>query len=185
MVLAADMPKPLTIESLWEFPEDGVRREVITGELIVTASPTPLHQRVSMRLSRLLSAFVDETGLGEIYAAPIDVRLSPNDIVVPDLLFVPAERRGISDGKFIDGAPSMVVEILSPSTQSRDQIRKRALYARSGVSEYWIVDPERESIVMLKLVDGQYEPLVDEHGQPQTEVLAGLLLDLPALFRRN
>src|SRR4051794_1669757 len=103
MVAAIHELRPLTIEDLAEFPEDNVRREIITGELIVSPSPTLRHQLISSNLLHLLRSWVDQNPVGICVSAPMDVRLTVNDIVQPDLLYVAAGRKDIKLGKFIDG----------------------------------------------------------------------------------
>lgn len=120
-------PRPLTYEDLLETPDDGNRYEILGGELIVSPAPTPMHQRVLARLFRLIDRFVQDKNAGELFFAPLDVRFDPHDIVEPDLLFIRRERLDIIDEKLIEGAPDLVVEVLSPSSRGRDRVRKMAL----------------------------------------------------------
>src|SRR5215204_7341917 len=133
MVVATQAPaetlRPLTIEDLEDFPDDGQRHEIITGELIVTAAPSPDHQQLVGLLIRIIGNYVDDRELGLLFPAPVDVKLSENDVVEPDLVFVAEAQREIVTGRYIDGIPNLVVEVLSPSTQRTDLVRKRALYA--------------------------------------------------------
>ncbi len=132
----------LTYEDLCQTPDDFNRYEIIGGELIVAPSPISKHQRVSSRLQRWFGNFVTDRDLGEIIAAPCDVKLDQHDIVQPDLLFIARERLHIIGDKYIDGAPDLLVEVLSPTTRRRDRTRKADLYARAGVREYWLADPD-------------------------------------------
>jgi Uma2 family endonuclease len=135
----------LTFEDFLLFPDDGKQHELIDGEHFVTPAPHLRHQRVSQNLFVLLHAHVRENGLGQVFYAPVDVVLTPFDVVEPDLLFVATGRLAIL-GANVEGAPDLVVEILSPSTRRRDEVLKRDLYDFGGVREYWLVDIEAASI---------------------------------------
>ncbi len=182
MVVAAEQVKPLTIEDLADYPDDGMRREIMSGELIVSPAPTPIHQLAVGELHLILSAFVRKHALGRVLLSPVDVRLSLTDVVEPDLIFIPNERQALIGGKFIDGLPDLVLEVLSPSTKGRDLVRKRALYAHSGIAEYWIVDPEQETLLIHELRNGHYELIPSEQGTARSKVLTGLSVNVAQLF---
>jgi Uma2 family endonuclease len=131
----------LTYDDFCLLPEDGKRREIIEGELFVTPSPLTLHQRIVMRLSVYLWQFVDQHQLGEVFAAPFDVVFSDFDVVEPDLLYISNARAGFLTNKNVQGAPDLIVEVLSESTARMDRSVKLKLYGRHGVQEYWIIDP--------------------------------------------
>ena len=131
----------LTYEDFCCLPNDGKRYEIIDGELFVTPSPFRPHQRVVTRLTRYLSTFVEENELGEVFVAPFDVVFSRFDVVEPDLLYVSKGRLSVLTEKNVQGAPDLVVEVLSPSTAETDRTIKLKLYARYGVQEHWIIDP--------------------------------------------
>ena len=135
-------PRPktkLTYEDYAKTPDDE-RWELIDGELFRMPSPNIAHQMISGELFPRMKQFVQERNLGVVFHAPTDVVLSDTDTVEPDLLFISRERMGIITRLNIQGAPDLVVEIHSSSTTQRDLTAKRALYARSGVKEYWPVD---------------------------------------------
>jgi Uma2 family endonuclease len=138
------------------FPHDGKRHEIIDGDHFVTPAPNTKHQRVSGNLLTALMNFLKVQKSGAVFAAPYDVVLSDEDIVEPDLLFVSAARSTIITEKNIQGPPDLVVEILSSSTRKTDEIIKRKLYERYGVREYWIVDPELETVKIYRLNDEGY-----------------------------
>ncbi|HWI66600.1 MAG TPA: Uma2 family endonuclease [Symbiobacteriaceae bacterium] len=144
------LPGPhFTYEDYKLLPEDR-RYEVVEGELLVTPAPSALHQGILVRLILRLASFVEAGKLGKVLPAPTDVILANESVVQPDLLFVAKERQGIIDPSGgVHGAPDLVVEILSPSTASRDQVVKRKLYGRYGVREYWIVDPVAQNVEVL------------------------------------
>ena len=146
-----------TLEDYKHTPDDK-RYELLDGELIMAPAPNLGHQRIDMNLGSSLHAFVKERGLGEVLSAPCDVVLSNTDVVQPDLLFVSREREHILlGGENVLGAPDLVVEILSPSTAGRDRTVKSALYARHGVSEYWLADPEARTIMVMLLGEAGFE----------------------------
>jgi Uma2 family endonuclease len=140
-----------TYRDLVALPDDQLRHELIDGEHIVTPSPTTAHQTISLNLVRLLLPYLDERGLGRMLLAPFDVRLSLSTVVVPDLVYFTSERFArVVNEKHATAAPDLVVEILSPGTRRRDRGRKRAVYDREGVQEYWIVDPDAQSVTALR-----------------------------------
>ena len=116
----------------------------------MTPAPGPRHQGVSIALASALHTHVIERGLGRVYAAPIDVILSETTIVQPDIVFVAVDRSAIISARGIEGAPTLVVEILSPSTVQTDRGRKLQLYARHRVPYYWIVDPDSHAIEVYR-----------------------------------
>lgn len=134
---------------------DDERYELLNGELVMVPSPKEIHQSILGILHLMVGTFVRERRLGKVYFAPFDVVLSDTDVVQPDLLFVSNERIGIVTADNVQGAPDLVVEILSPATAERDRTIKLDLYATHGVKEYWIVDPDAKTImVMLRGVGG-------------------------------
>jgi Uma2 family endonuclease len=146
----------LTYEDYCALPDDGKRYEIIEGELYATPSPSRAHQEFVANLLVVLKPFVDAGGIGVVYIAPFDVILEETSVVVPDLLFVARDRLGIVTDRGVRGAPDLIVEILSPGTARRDRVEKAKLYARHGVSHYWLADPEARILEVYELVDGQY-----------------------------
>lgn len=136
---------------------DEKRYELIEGDLYMVPSPYFYHQIVSGNIEFMLRDFVKKRNLGIVVYAPIDVVLSPEDVLQPDILFISKERRHIITEKNVSGAPDLVIEILSPSTQERDKLVKRNLYAKYGVKEYWIVDPSAKNIEILSLSGQGYK----------------------------
>jgi Uma2 family endonuclease len=142
--------RKLTYEDYVLFPEDRQRHEILDGEHYVTPAPPFRHQGVAGNLHLILGPFVREHRLGSVYFAPADVLLSKHDIVQPDLLFISNERAGIVTEANAQGAPDLVIEILSDSTRRRDETLKRDLYDRFGVREYWIADPQRRAVRVFR-----------------------------------
>ena len=171
----------LTYEDYASLPDDE-RRELIDGELIPMPSPTALHQTL---LKNLAAAFMvlESRGLGTMFFAPLDVILSNFDVVQPDLIFVSNARAHIIQD-YIRGAPDLLVEILSPSTERRDRIVKRELYARHGVPEYWLIDPYAKTITVLILGADGYDTRA-VYGASDTlasPTLPGFELDVSLIF---
>ena len=129
---------------------DGVRAELIDGEIYMAASPTSWHQIICGNLHLAMAQHARERNLGTVFVAPLDVHLPSGDIVEPDLIFVAEKNRGIVQD-WIRGVPDLLVEIVSPSNPERDRLVKRTLYQRNGVPEYWIVEPEARAIEILRL----------------------------------
>lgn len=173
-----------TYADLATFPDDGLRREIIDGELIVTAAPYLRHQKLVGELHGQFWTHLKTHGGGQIYIAPADVVLSDINVVEPDLLFVADDQLQILTEKNVQGAPSLVIEVASDSRM--DRVRKRDLYARFGVPVYWVVDPETDRVEVYRLAGETYgKPELYE--PPETlayDSLPGLVIDLAALFAR-
>jgi len=150
----------LTYEDYCELPNDRNRYEVLEGDLNVTPAHNVKHQRVSSRIHLSLGHHVLGNRLGEIYAAPIDVILAPTTVVQPDLVFIGNDRRGIVTQRAIEGPPTLVIEILSPSTSRTDRQTKAQLYAKHGVPHYWLIDPDQQSVEAYELAGDQYNLVV-------------------------
>lgn len=135
----------LTYEDFCLLPNDGKRYEIIEGELLVTPAPRSLHQIVLGNLYLALGQFVKTHRLGRVFVAPLDVVLSDFDVVEPDLLYISQARASLLTEANLQGAPDLAVEILSETTSKTDRTTKLKLYARVGVQEYWIIDPEGPS----------------------------------------
>jgi Uma2 family endonuclease len=181
-----DLERPLTYDDFLALPDDGNRYEIINGELIVSASPRRDHQEVSASLDWILQRFLHETGMGRLYTHPIDVKLGPNDIVEPDLVVILTARLEtyLPQGVVV-APPDLVVEIISPSSSRTDHVRKMALYARSGVPEYWIADPGRRTLTIYVLEGDRYRAVEpDADGLLPSRILPGLRVDPAEVFIR-
>ena len=181
--MATRLNRKLGYEDYARMLDEGKRYEILDGELYVTPASTPLHQRLSKRLQRQLEAFFETGGLGEVFNAPIDLVLGEYDIVQPDLLI--AGNPGQVSHRAIEGAPLLVVEVLSPSTRAQDRGVKARRYADLGVRHYWILDPDVERIECLRLEGSTYRA-VAEGSAPATLAhpdWPDLTIDLGALWR--
>jgi Uma2 family endonuclease len=176
--------RPLDADDLRVFPDDDKRYEIIGGQLVVSPSPSTRHQHVLGEIYTALKNHLTSKTMGRVFVAPLDVRLSFYDVVQPDLLVVLDNRREIIQEQEIAGPPNLVVEVLSPSSKTTDRVDKAALYARSGVEEYWIVDPVEETVMVYGLDGDRYAPAATLERQDDlySIVLAGLVLDLDTIF---
>ncbi|MGH9427115.1 MAG: Uma2 family endonuclease [Terriglobia bacterium] len=165
----------LTYEDYLQFPDDGKRHEIIEGDHYMTPAPKTKHQTASLNLAMAMSSFAKKHSLGLVFIAPCDVILSDENVVQPDLLFVSTARAAIVTEDNIQGAPDIIVEILSESSRKKDEVTKRKLYERFGVQEYWIVDPELEIVKIFKLAQQKYGRAT-ELSKETNDVLATELL---------
>ena len=180
--MAGDPGRLLTYEDFLTFPDDNVRREIIDGKVYVTPSPNVRHQDRVGRLYLAVATFLEAHPLGRVFVAPLDVLLDEHTIVEPDLIVVGDDRLDIIEQANIVGAPSLLVEVLSdPRT---DRVRKRAVYERNGVPEYWIVDPQADRVEVYRIAGAAYgKPTIVEPGDTLgTELLPGLRIDVGRLF---
>ena len=152
----------LTYDDFLLFPDDGKRHELIDGEHYVTPSPNIRHQTILGNLYFLIRTWLEQHPVGRAFMAPLDVIFTQFDVVEPDLLFVSRQRAPyILTAKHVTGAPDVVVEIGSPSTRKRDETIKRRLYERSGVSDYWVVDPDLDVVRVYRNRDGRFDRPVE------------------------
>jgi Uma2 family endonuclease len=152
--------------------------------LFAEPSPRRAHQKAVGNLFAILHAHVRAHDLGEVYVAPFDVILDPRTVVVPDLVFAVRDRLDIVAERGVEGAPDLLVEVLSPGTARRDRVRKLNAYARHGVRHYWLVDPEAKTVEALELVEGAYRLAAAVGGDDEFRpgVFPGLAIALPDLW---
>jgi Uma2 family endonuclease len=186
---AARADMRLTYDDFVLFPDDGKRHEIIDGEHYVTPSPNLRHQELIGRLHIEISLYLRaHPNAGRVFFAPLDVVLSYYDVVEPDLLFVAGDQTAIMTEKNIQGPPALVVEVLSKSTRKRDAQIKRRLFERTGVREYWLVDPELDTVQVFRpSPDGKLVRVTElsaEEGETlTTPLLPGCAIALSELFR--
>ena len=160
---------------------DEPRCELLYGRLVVMHASTLRHQRLVGALYRLLADLADRMG-GEAFVSPVDVDLADHSIVQPDLVYVASARSSILTTR-VEGAPDLVVEILSPTTARRDVGEKLRLYAEAGVLEYWIVDPVLETFEFLEREGEEFRVRVPDGAVYRSAIIDGLELDLEAFWR--
>lgn len=164
--------------------------ELIDGEIVKNhgpafRAPAPRHQEVSFNLAQALGSYIKEQKLGKVYIPPIDVFIDGLNSVQPDILFIPTDSLHIVTTDGIEGVPTLMVEIISPTSIYRDRVTKKQLYERHGVQEYWLVDPQESLIEVYALQNGRYGLLsaaTPLEGVITSNLLPGLTLDVNALF---
>jgi Uma2 family endonuclease len=155
----------LTYEDYLAMPDDGRRYEILDGEVAVTATPVTLHQRIVGNLYWVLRGHVHSRRLGQVYLAPITVILANTTVVEPDLVYVDNARASLVGERGINGAPSLLIEVLSPSIAANDRGPKFQLYARYGVPWYWIADTDARALEGFELADGAYHLVARLQGE--------------------
>lgn len=172
-----------TYEDYRKLPE-GAPYQLIGGELVLTPAPGTYHQIVSMRLGLQMGNYVTASRSGIILFAPIDVYLGEKETYQPDIIFIGSSRMGIIEPERVNGGPDLVVEILSPSTAYYDLRQKFKVYERSGVREYWIVDPKQKSVQVFVSRDGKFA--LDQEagldGAVYSRLLEGFTVELQSIF---
>jgi Uma2 family endonuclease len=167
----------LTVDDFMLFPDDGKRHEIIDGVHYVTPSPVTRHQAISGRLFLSLGNFLaGKPQLGRVFYAPFDVIFTRWDVVEPDLLVIAGDQLDILTTKNVQGAPAIVVEILSPGTRKVDESIKRRLFERGGVREYWLIDPELDVVKVYRRGDDGTFPRVAELSREADDVLTSPVL---------
>jgi Uma2 family endonuclease len=174
--------KKLTFTDYEKIPEDGFRHEIIEGEEFMTPAPEVPHQRVSAKLVRILQEHLGQSKAGEVLFAPVDVVLSQEDIVQPDIIIIASDHANRVTQKNIQGAPDLVIEILSPSTAPVDRGRKLALYDRAGVREYWIVDPAAKTAEVHEFGSPRRRRAYQEGQSFESAIFPGLTVRLTDIF---
>ncbi len=180
--------RKLTYRDFVRFPDDGRRHELIDGKHYVTPSPAIRHERLYMRLTKALMDYVEVHPIGELFGSRTDCVMSLFDVVVPDLLLITNDQAGIITKRNVRGAPALVVEILSPSTRRRDRRLKRDLYARAGAREYWMIDPDANTVTVFRRTpEGEFPIIATLQATAgdtlTTPLLPGFELRLPHYFR--
>lgn len=168
----------LTYRDFVHFPDDGRRHELIDGKHVVTPSPAIRHERLYMRLVQALLDYLKVQPVGELFGSRADCVMSLFDVVVPDLLLITSDQAEIVTKKNVKGAPALVVEINSPSTRRRDRRLKRDLYAKAGVREYWMIDPDACTITAFRRTrEGEFPVVATLRGSTADRLTTPLLPD--------
>ncbi len=189
--LAARADTRLTYDDFVLFPDDGKRHEIIDGEHHVTPSPNLRHQQLVGRLHVEIAIYLRaHPQAGQVFLSPLDVVLSHYDVVEPDLLFVAGDQTAIMTDKNIQGPSALVVEVLSKSSRKRDAQTKRRLFERTGVREYWLVDPELDLVQVFRpSPEGRLTRVAELSAEDDdaltTPLLPGCAIALRELFRSS
>ncbi|MGQ9558398.1 MAG: Uma2 family endonuclease [Desulfurispora sp.] len=173
--------RPYTVQDYLQL-NDEQRYELLKGELIMVPRPRPAHQRIALRIAAALHSYLRQNPRGEVLQE-VDVHLG-EQVVAPDVLFISQERGGIIGELYVQGAPDLVVEVLSPATAALDKKQKSALYWAAGVQEYWLVDPEIKLVeVLLSGPQGWlWAGALDSADVLSTALLPGLQIPLREVF---
>ena len=176
----------LTYDDLVNLPDDGKRHEIIDGEHYVTPSPNTKHQAIVGNLHASMEIYAKRAGIGRMFVAPFDVFFSNINVVEPDLLYIARDRFDVLTAAHVRGAPDLAVEILSPSTRRTDEITKRKLYERFGVAEYWVVDPELDTVKIYRRRGASFERVAELTAEAAdvltTPLLPGWSMPLGEVF---
>jgi Uma2 family endonuclease len=178
--------RPLTKYDYWELPEAGPRYQLINGDLFMAPAPNRFHQDISRTIQFEMMKYLEAQPIGIVYNAPFDVILTDINVFQPDLTFFSERRRRFLTEKGAEGAPDLVVEILSPKTAHLDLDQKRVVYARTGVDELWVVDPEGEEVRVYHLrEDPDLPKVILRSGDVlKTSLLPGLDISVKKIFQR-
>jgi Uma2 family endonuclease len=174
--------RKLTYADYAKMPADGFRHEIIEGEEYMTPPPGTDHQTVVVNLARILGNHVVARKLGRMFVAPTAVVLSKHDAVEPDVMFVSKANASIITPKNIQGAPDLVVEVLSPSTAANDRGPKLKKYEEADVREYWIVDPSAKTVEIREFRTSRRMRAYQDDQSFQSELFPGLSVRLEDIF---
>jgi Uma2 family endonuclease len=184
--MASQTSARLTWTDYLGLPDDGRHYELIDGELIVNPAPAPRHQRIVRTFITRLDRYFEEQGGGEVIGSPIDVVLDSENVVEPDVIVIKSDRASIVDEKNVQGAPNIVIEVLSAGTRRKDEVSKRRLYEQSGVDEYWIADPDADLVKLYCRTGAGFvlaaEVSADRGEAVTSPLLPGFSLDVRDIF---
>jgi Uma2 family endonuclease len=176
----------ITYEDYLSLPDGGPRYQLIEGELFMSPSPSFRHQAISGRLFAALNTYVQQNGCGITAYAPLDVVLSDENVCQPDVLYISKANSSIIKDEGVFGPPDLCIEILSPHKPQLDLKAKRSVYAKYGVTEYWIVDPDKNTVMQYRLQEDAERPrhLLDQNAILTSVLLPGFELNLARLFAK-
>jgi Uma2 family endonuclease len=181
-----DRLKVFTYEDYLNLPDNGKRYEIIDGELYMAPAPTLGHQDTIGEFHFTIKSFLETNPIGKIYLAPTDIIFSDIDVMQPDLIFVSKEKFDILTRENIQGAPDLVIEVLSPGTEKRDRTIKLKAYSKFGVSEYWMASNEKATVEVWrrrgKKLD--FHAVLGKTQTLATPLLPGLEISLEKIFRQ-
>lgn len=164
---------PRTIMEVFKMLPEGTLAELINGTLYMSPAPTPKHQRIIRKLCSVISDFIEERGMGEIFLSPCDVFLDEHsNAVQPDIIYVSSNNSFIvKENESIQGVPDLLMEILSAGNSKHDKVTKTDIYEKFGVQEYWIVNPDTKESVGYTLTNGLYSEIGNFSGKIQSLLL--------------
>jgi len=182
--MSATLAPALSARERWAALPEGTRAELIDNQIIMSPSPTSFHQSIALTFASELRNFLKKRpGMGKAFIAPLDVEIAPDYILQPDVLYLSAAKQKYV-GAYIQGTPDLVLEVLSPGNVHNDLVVKKNLYESHGVAEYWIVDPETQTVEVLYLAEtGQYQiHQRAQSGRVESKLISGFGVELEELF---
>jgi Uma2 family endonuclease len=163
---------PRTAFDVFQMLPEGTLAEVIENQLFMAPSPSPDHQEASGDLFYEISSHVRKKKLGKIFFAPLDLYLDEHsNVVQPNILFISKNNPLVIDKRGLKGVPDLIIEILSPGNKKYDFVKKKKLYEKFGVKEYWIVDPETKMATGFLLKGTSYISQKESSGELHSSVL--------------
>jgi Uma2 family endonuclease len=185
MIVRPEAPL-LTVAEYKNLPETGPRYQLIEGDLYLAPAPNRFHQDISRNLQGALDRYLEVNPIAILYDAPFDVYLTNTDVFQPDLLVVLDSNRSILTDDGAEGPPDFVVEILSPKTRQLDLVNKKRVYARLGIKELWITDPEAGTVAVHRFEQNLDNPvhIWADADTATTSLLPGFSIKVASIFRR-
>lgn len=171
----------LSAEQFFALPDDGNRYELVDGIAFMSPSPTPRHQRILMEIAFQLETYLRRSPVGLIFPET-DVQLGAARVYRPELVFLPADRVAANLARIVD-MPALVVEIVSPATRAIDTQTKKDDYEAAGINEYWLIDPDEETLSFFRLRAGRYVLIPADGPCFRSEAVPGFTLDLEPIRR--
>ena len=178
--------RPITAADYRDLPEGPPYYQLIEGDLYMAPSPDLFHQDIVLVLARLIGNYLDSHPIGSVHIAPSDVQFTDLNVFQPDLYFVSKSRKSILSKQGAEGAPDLVVEVLSPKTAKLDKGLKRDVYARTGVDEMWLVDPSTKRIQIFRFEESVKEPAAVVSGRQMltSPIFPGLKIPVVRVFQQ-
>lgn len=175
---------PVTRHEYAMIPVGAPNYQLIEGDLVMAPSRNTPHQNIVGRLYSIILGYLDQHPIGRVFIAPLDVYLSDINVYQPDIFFVSKENASIVEEHGIEGAPDLVIEVLSKSSERFDLGPKRAIYGRTGVEEMWVIDPKKRTLALYRLTDDAATPVATYKAKQKftSELLPGLTIDLAIVF---
>jgi Uma2 family endonuclease len=176
----------MTVHDYTRLPEGPPHYQLVQGRFHMSPAPNRFHQQIVGQIYRTIANFLETHPLGTVYISPIDVYLTDIDVYQPDIAYVSKARAAILSDRGIEGAPDLLVEVLSPGTDALDKGTKRDIYARTGVKELWLVDPATLTVQIFGLQEDADTPRIsyDSQAQITTPLIPGLVLRAAEVFKR-
>ena len=171
MVTSVWIQPPRTLREVYDALPEGTLAQLVEGQLVMSPAPTYGHQSLLNKINYLLLQFVEANNTGEVIIAPFDVHLDKENVFQPDIIFNKKEQPTHIPKDGLYDAPLLVIELLSPVTDRYDLNQKKVAYERSGVQEYWIVDPDTKAVQGYFLDHGQYGSPVHLNGMISSRFL--------------